>query len=101
MRRFYGCNGMFFVVCFDIVDDRTRYRAVKVLKSYGGRVQKSVFECPSLSEEQFLKLKTRLDDVIDHTEDTVRYYFLCRECLRKVEFSGVGEAPDVRPFKVV
>ena len=36
---------MFCLVCFDIVEDRSRTRVVKVLKSHGQRVQKSVFEC--------------------------------------------------------
>ena len=92
---------MFYLVCFDIVDDRTRYRAVKVLKGYGNRVQKSVFECPSLTEDKFLKLKGKLEDLIDEGEDTVRYYFLCKGCIQRVEFSGIGEAPDRRRFKVV
>ena len=41
---------MFFLVCFDISDDRIRYRTVKVLKGFGKRVQKSVFECGGLGE---------------------------------------------------
>ena len=91
---------MFYLVCFDISDDRIRYRAVKVLKENGVRVQKSVFECATLTEEQFLKLKRRLDDLIDHTQDTVRYYYLCRQCLPKVEFTGTGERPIVVAFKI-
>ncbi|MBW2321305.1 MAG: CRISPR-associated endonuclease Cas2, partial [Deltaproteobacteria bacterium] len=66
---------MFCLVCFDIVDDRIRYRAVKIIKAYGIRVQKSVFECTSLTEEQFLKMKQRLEDCIDSTQDSVRFYF--------------------------
>jgi CRISPR-associated protein Cas2 len=92
---------MFCLVAFDIVDDKVRYRAVKVLKEYGGRVQKSVFECSRLTEEQFLKMKNRLEACIDGTEDSVRYYFLCRGCLKKMEWSGMGEAPRLEAFKVV
>ena len=92
---------MFFLVCFDISDDRIRYRAVKVLKGYGKRVQKSVFECGGLSEERFLKMKHVLDDLIDHGEDSVRYYQLCRGCLRKIEYSGIGQVPDNEAFRVV
>lgn len=92
---------MFCLVCFDIVDDRTRTRATKALKEYGVRVQKSVFECPHLGEDKFLKLKTRLEDLIDSTEDTVRYYFLCKGCLAKMEYSGIGEPPDEKAFRVV
>lgn len=92
---------MFYVVCFDIVEDPVRARVVKVLKEYGQRVQKSVFECPNLSEQRYLKLKARLEDLIDETEDTVRYYLLCRGCLQKVEFSGTGVPPEAEAYKVL
>jgi len=83
------------------VDDRARARAAKVLKEYGQRVQKSVFECGALSEEKFLRMKNRLEDCIDSSEDTVRYYFLCRSCISKMEYSGIGECPDVENYRVV
>lgn len=92
---------MFYVVCFDIVEDRTRARAAKILKEYGQRVQKSVFECGNLTEEKFLKLKNRLEDLIDNTEDTVRYYVVCKGCLEKMEFSGIGERPSAEAYRVV
>lgn len=91
---------MFYVVAFDIVDDRVRYRAVKVLKSYGMRVQKSVFECSGLTEEQFLKMKERLEACIDAAQDSVLYYHLCRRCLPKTEISGLGEPPRPESFRV-
>ena len=92
---------MFCVVCFDIVDDRACARAAKVLKEYGRRVQKSVFECGLLTEEKFLKLKGRLEDLIDGSEDTVRYYFVCKACLDRMEFSGIGDPPDTERYRVV
>ena len=92
---------MFYLVSFDIVDDRVRYRVVKVLKRFGVRVQKSVFECGRLTEKQFLKMKRLLEDQIDHGEDSVRYYPVCRDCLGKVELSGDGRVPTSEDFKVV
>lgn len=92
---------MFFLVCFDIVNDKDRRQAVKILKEYGVRVQKSVFECPIMTEHKFLRMKRRLEDAIDHTQDTVRYYYLCRGCVARVEFSGIGEEPVAEPFRVV
>ncbi len=92
---------MFYLVCFDIVDDRARARVVKVLKEYGQRVQKSVFECTNLNEKKFLKLRQRIEDLIDNSEDTVRYYFACRQCLNKFEYSGTGQKPSVKNYKVV
>ena len=92
---------MFYLVSFDIVDNRVRYRVVKILKEYGVRVQKSVFECGRMTEKQFLRMKHRLEDRIDHGEDTVRYYPVCRDCLGKVEYSGTGRLPSDESFKVV
>ena len=83
------------------MEDRARQRVVKALKSYGERVQKSVFECPHLTEEKFLKMKNRLEDLIDSGEDTVRYYPLCRGCIKNVEFSGIGSPPAQEKFLVV
>jgi CRISPR-associated protein Cas2 len=92
---------LFYLVCFDIVDDRIRYRVVKILKEYGHRVQKSVFECSRLSEAQFLQMMHRIEDRIDHSVDSVRYYALCKDCVRRVEFSGLGETPQAVAFRVV
>lgn len=92
--------GTFYVVCFDITDDSARYRAAKILKGYGYRVQKSVFECPNVSEKGFLKLKDRLEGLIDFTTDSVRYYRQCKGCLAQCEFSGGGEAPSMEQFGV-
>ena len=92
---------MFYVVAFDISDDRTRYRIVKTLKGSCSRVQKSVFECPDLTERQFLKLKGDLESLMDETTDVIRYYRLCRKCIRDVEYSGQGEGPADEKFLVV
>lgn len=92
---------MFYLISFDISDDRDRTKVGKALGNYGTRIQKSVFECPDLSEEALLKLKAEVEDRIDHGSDTVRYYPLCRACLEKVEYSGTGAAPDGENFRVV
>ena len=92
---------MFFLICFDVVEDRTRTRVVKIIKQYGRRVQKSVFECSPMTEEQFVKMSRQLEDAIDHTQDSIRYYPLCKGCLSKVEFSGIGERPCVAAFTVI
>ena len=92
---------MFYVVCFDISDNRVRYRVVKALKGYGTRVQKSIFECPDLSEHGLLKLQKKLDDLIDHGSDSVRYYRLCRACMAEVEWNGNGQSPHSEDYRVV
>lgn len=88
---------MFLVVSYDVVDDRRRLKVAKVLTNYGQRVQKSVFEC-DLDDRRYLKMKQEVDRLIDHEEDSVRYYTLCPRCRRAVEVSGwgtVSEADEV------
>ena len=74
---------------------------VKVLCGYGRRVQKSVFECRQLTEKQFLEMKHRIDDLIDQQEDTVRFYFLCQGCLRRVEWIGINDTLFKLAYEVV
>lgn len=92
---------MFTVIAFDISDDRTRYRAVKLLRAHARRVQKSVFEAPSLSPTEFQRLRDALEELIDLRTDRVRYYFLCGGCLPRVEWSGEGELNEPREFEVI
>ncbi|MBW1636897.1 MAG: CRISPR-associated endonuclease Cas2 [Deltaproteobacteria bacterium] len=92
---------MFYVICFDISDDRIRYRAVKTIKGLGGRVQKSIFEISDITEKQLLELKDKLEALIDHQTDSVRYYRLCRACLTEVEWSGKGAPPQTEKFLVL
>ena len=89
---------MFCLVSFDISDDRIRYRVVKALKGHGHRVQKSVFECPDLTEKKFLRLKDRLESLIDYTTDSVRYYRQCRACPKECEISGLGVLPEMEEY---
>ena len=75
---------------YDISDRKRLIKVGKIMKDYGERVLKSVFEC-NLSESRFEDMKKRIEDTIDHTEDSVRYYFVCGKCVGKVEVSGLGQ----------
>jgi len=78
------------VVSYDIHDPKRLVRVAKIMKDYGQRVLKSVFEC-NIATNTFESMKARVEDVIDPMEDSVRYYFLCDKCLRNNEISGQGE----------
>jgi CRISPR-associated protein Cas2 len=84
---------MFVIVSYDVVDDRKRTKIAKAMKSYGDRVQKSVFEC-RLDDQQFIKMKKALEGIMDMTEDSVRYYFLCKGCVDRIEISGWGTVTE-------
>jgi len=79
----------FYIVCFDIVSDKIRYRVVKILLKFGIRVQKSVFEC-FLDDAQFIELKTSIEAKISFAQDSVRYYHLCQRCEKNLQISGLG-----------
>jgi len=79
------------VVSYDIRDDKRLAKVAKAMKDYGERVLLSVWEC-NLTDDQFERMKNRLEDIIDHMEDSIRYYFLCDKCIRNVQVSGLGES---------
>ncbi|MGB9698108.1 MAG: CRISPR-associated endonuclease Cas2 [Thermodesulfobacteriota bacterium] len=91
---------MFVVVSYDIVDDKKRTQIAKALKNYGERVQKSVFEC-RVDEQQFLRMKKTLEKIIDMNEDSVRYYFLCKSCIERIEISGWGTVVEEEKLIIV
>ena len=68
------------LICYDVntltASGRRRLRKVaKTLEGSGQRVQFSVFEC-TLSDALLLKLRTKLLDIIDMQEDSLRIYYL-------------------------
>lgn len=77
------------MVSYDIVDDKKRLQIAKLMKNYGERVQKSVFEC-RLDDRRFLKLKLEIEKIIDWEEDSVRFYTLCAGCVKNINISGIG-----------
>ncbi len=77
------------VASYDISDARRLQRVAKVMKNFGTRVLKSVFEC-NLSTTEYLDMKQQAESIIDPFEDSVRFYFLCGKCLLAVERLGKG-----------
>ena len=81
---------MFYVISYDIPDDKRRNQLAKVLKGFGTRVQYSVFEA-HLSRTQYAELKRAVTRVINLSEDSVRYYALCVACTGRIEVPAVGD----------
>ncbi len=82
----------FFLIAYDIPDDKRRNRAADILQDYGQRVQYSVFEV-WLSAAHEAELRARLEEVIVEAEDSVRLYQLCANCQTKVICLGTGGTP--------
>ena len=81
-------------VCTETPEGRKRLRQVaKACVNSGQRVQKSVFEC-LLEPAQFTVLKNKLEQIIDHEEDSLRFYFLGSNWKNRVEHVGAKETYD-------
>ncbi|OPY72518.1 MAG: CRISPR-associated endoribonuclease Cas2 [Syntrophorhabdus sp. PtaU1.Bin002] len=80
---------MFYVISYDIPDDRKRDRIAKILLDFGTRVQYSVFEC-IMDDETVETLTARLADIVSD-EDSVRLYALCAKCYGVVRVMGSGK----------
>lgn len=77
----------FYVIAYDIPDDRRRTRVHKILCGFGRWTQYSVFEC-HLTEKQMVLLRSKLDRHLKPDEDSVRFYPLCAGCMAKTETIG-------------
>ncbi len=80
---------MNMLVAYDIADPRRLNKVAKVIKDYGQRVQKSIFEV-RLKEKQFAVMKKRVEEIIAESEDGVKYFPLCEKCSGTVEIIGQG-----------
>lgn len=70
---------MLYVIAYDVVDDAKRQRLAELLKSYGQRVEKSVFEC-KLTKKELEEVQKRLVQFVDPSEDRCHIYPLCADC---------------------
>lgn len=75
----------FYVVTYDIGDDKRRNKVVKLLEGIGVRMNLSVFEC-MLTDIQYLKMCRQLAKIIVKKEDWVNIYPLCSECYARIEY---------------
>ncbi len=83
----------YVVVAYDIVSDRRRAPIAKVLEGFGRRVQKSVFDC-LLTDADVERLRRALWKLIEPTEDSIRFYFLCGRCRQRIDVLGQGTVQD-------
>ena len=90
MKSSSSSQNMFYVIAYDIPDDRRRTKIHKILSGFGTWTQYSLFEC-FLSKKELVQLKAKLAKHLEETQDSVRFYPLCVNCVEKVE--TVGSSP--------
>ncbi len=81
-------------VSTESAEGRKRLRKVaKICENRGQRVQNSVFEC-LVDPAQWTQLKSKLVDIINPKEDSLRFYFLGKNWQRRVEHVGAKPTYD-------
>lgn len=70
---------MNMLVTYDIADGRRLNRVAKIMKDYGLRVQKSIFEV-DVTIAQFNQMRTRTENELEPLDDGVKYFPLCGKC---------------------
>ncbi len=83
----------FYIISYDISDDKRLKRVHQFLKDYGRWVQRSVFEC-WLTPETYDRVKQGLKALIKPREDRIRFYRICEACRKEAFSYGWGELPE-------
>ena len=83
----------FFIISYDISDQKRLKRVHSFLRDFGQWKQKSVFEC-WLTPEEYQTVKKGLKELIKNKEDRIRFYRLCHSCREKAFHFGWGELPE-------
>lgn len=81
------------VATTEIEGQRRLRRVAKICKNYGQRVQYSVFEC-IVDPAQWTMLRRRLEEAIQPSEDSLRFYFLGANWRKRVEHVGAKPSFD-------
>jgi CRISPR-associated protein Cas2 len=79
---------LFYLICYDIPNNKRRKKIADLLEGYGKRVQKSVFEC-QLQTKQYQQLKKRMIKICNPEEDNLRFYPISKHTLAQVEIWGI------------
>lgn len=95
MRKHKEC----YVVAYDVALSKSRLAVAKVLKKYGHRVNKSVFEC-MVTSAGIYKMKQEILEIIDLKKDSVIFYQLCLNCFTRAEYYP-PKKEDVKIVKII
>jgi CRISPR-associated protein Cas2 len=90
-----------WLVCYDISDPKRLRKVAKTCEDFGYRKQFSVFLC-RLSATDFVRLRSRLYDLVKLEEDQVLFIPLCGKCVNAMEAIGrPTEAADAKDVVIV
>jgi CRISPR-associated protein Cas2 len=78
------------LVAYDVEDDKRRTAIHKALLNFGVWTQYSLFEC-DLDERQLVRMRHKVESLMDKGKDSVIIYYLCPGCGRRLERMGVNK----------
>lgn len=81
-----------WIVAYDISDPKRLRKVATVCEDFGTRRQYSVFLC-RLSATDFVRLRSRLYDILNLQEDQVLFIPLCGKCVEQIESLGRPTEP--------
>ncbi len=79
----------FYLIAYDVPDDKRRLKVAKKLEALGERVQYSVFEA-WLTPAELKRFQKQVKQLLNEKEDSVRIYFLCADCRARIITLGQG-----------
>jgi CRISPR-associated protein Cas2 len=90
-----------YIVAYDIADPKRLRKVARCCEDFGYRKQFSVFLC-RLSATDFVRLRSRLYDMINREKDQVLFIPLCGKCVSQIETIGrPTEAADAKDTVIV
>lgn len=89
-----------YLVCYDISDPKRLRKVARCCEDFGYRKQLSVF-LVRVSATDFVRLRSRLYDIISLTEDQVLFIPLTDACLQRLEVIGRPTEPHDKNDVVV
>lgn len=77
----------YYIITYDIEEDRDRNKIMKILKDYGNRLQYSVYQC-NLDEKNLMALVKKLQKRLRSQNDSIIVFKLCNKCYSEIRMYG-------------
>jgi len=94
-----GQSSFFYVIAYDIADDKRRKKIHNLLCGYCMWTQYSLFE-GHLSDKEQIALEAKLRKIVDEQHDSVRFYPLCAADVDNVITIGSEPPQEEKEFIV-
>jgi len=89
------------IVAYDITHPKRLNRIARIMKDYGLRVQKSIFEV-DVNERRFEEMRRRAEQAMVRELDGVKYFPLCDRCADTLIALGLcGVMPDEGEYLIL